>query len=49
VSIGANATILPNIIIGEGAKIGAGSVVTKGVEANAVMVGNPARRIKKAK
>ncbi len=41
-SIGANATILPGLIIGEGAMIGAGSVVTKDVPPFAVMVGNPA-------
>lgn len=45
-SIGANATILPNIVIGEKAMIGAGSVVTKDVPSNAVVVGNPARVIK---
>jgi len=49
VSIGANSTILPNIVIGKGAKIGAGSVVTKDVEAYAIMVGNPARDIRRAK
>lgn len=42
-SIGANATILPGIIIGEGAMVGAGSVVTKDVPANATVIGNPAR------
>ncbi|VVD96894.1 serine acetyltransferase [Pandoraea pneumonica] len=42
-SIGANATILPGIEIGKGAMIGAGSVVTKNVPANAVVAGNPAR------
>ncbi|MDC3255847.1 WxcM-like domain-containing protein [bacterium] len=41
-SIGANATILPGITIGEGAMIGAGSVVTKNVPAGAVARGNPA-------
>lgn len=41
-SIGANATILPGIIIGPGAMIGAGAVVTKDVPANAIVVGNPA-------
>jgi len=41
-SIGANATILPNITVGEYAMVGAGAVVTKSVPANAVVVGNPA-------
>lgn len=45
-SIGANATILPGIIIGEGAMVGAGSVVTKNVPAHATVIGNPARNIK---
>lgn len=42
-SIGANATILPGITIGEHAMVGAGAVVTKDVPANAIVVGNPAR------
>ncbi len=42
-SIGANATILPGIAIGRNAMIGAGSVVTRSVPANAIVVGNPAR------
>ncbi len=42
-SIGANATILPGLIIGEGAMIGAGAVITKNVAPFAVMVGNPAK------
>ena len=46
-SIGSNATILCGIVIGEGAVIGAGSVVTKDVPANAVVAGNPARIIRK--
>lgn len=42
-SIGANATILSDIEIGEGAMIAAGAVVTRSVPAYAVVVGNPAR------
>jgi len=45
-SIGANSTILPGLIIGENAMVGAGSVVTKDVPANAVVVGNPAKIIR---
>ena len=42
-SIGSGATILPNIAVGENAVVGAGSVVTRDVPANAVVAGNPAR------
>jgi dTDP-4-amino-4,6-dideoxygalactose transaminase/acetyltransferase-like isoleucine patch superfamily enzyme len=42
-SIGSNATILCNLRIGEGAIVGAGSVVTKDVPPYAVVAGNPAR------
>jgi len=42
-SIGANATILPGLTIGRNAMVGAGSVVTRSVPPNAVVVGNPAR------
>jgi acetyltransferase-like isoleucine patch superfamily enzyme len=45
-SIGANATILPGIIIGEKAMIGAGAVVTKNVPDNTVVAGNPAKIIR---
>jgi len=45
-SIGANATILPGITIGESAMVGAGAVVTKDVPAKAVVIGNPARIIR---
>lgn len=41
-SIGANATILPGIRIGQNALIGAGAVVTKDVPENAIVIGNPA-------
>lgn len=44
--IGAGSIILPGITIGEGAVVGAGAVVTKNVEPNTVVVGNPARVIK---
>lgn len=44
-SIGSNATILPGVTIGKYAFIGAGTVVTKDVPDNAVMVGNPAHQI----
>lgn len=45
-SIGANATILPGITIGEGAMVGAGSVVTKDIPPHCTVVGNPAKWIK---
>ncbi|SRR3989338_10951 len=46
VSIGIGAVILPGIKIGKGAVIGAGSIVTKDVPENKVVVGNPAKVIK---
>ena len=46
VSIGTSATILGGIKIGEGALIGAGSVVTKDIPPKAVVVGNPGRIIR---
>ena len=42
-SIGSGATILSNVTIGERAIIGAGSVVTRDVPADAIVAGNPAR------
>jgi len=42
-SIGANATLLPGIEIGESAIVGAGAVVTRSVPTFSVVVGNPAR------
>lgn len=44
-SIGANATVVCGVTIGEYAMIGSGSVVTKDVPAFALVAGNPARRI----
>jgi UDP-2-acetamido-3-amino-2,3-dideoxy-glucuronate N-acetyltransferase len=42
-SIGSGATILGNVVIGEAAIVGAGSVVTRDVPPRAVVAGNPAR------
>jgi acetyltransferase-like isoleucine patch superfamily enzyme len=42
-SIGSGATILSHVTIGENAIVGAGSVVTKDVPANAIIAGNPAK------
>ncbi len=45
--IGANATILPNVRIGQGAVIGAGAVVTKDVAPRTIVGGVPAKLIRK--
>lgn len=45
--IGANSVITPGVSIGKHAIVGAGSVVTKDVAAYTVVVGNPAKMIKK--
>jgi len=45
-SIGANATILPNIIVGSGSMVGAGSVVIENVPDFSVVAGNPAKVIR---
>jgi acetyltransferase-like isoleucine patch superfamily enzyme len=44
--VGASVTILPNVKIGKGAVIGAGSVVTRDVPEYAIAVGNPAKVVK---
>lgn len=44
--IGANATLLPGVVVGEYALVGAGAVVVRDVPAGKVVVGNPARVIK---
>lgn len=45
--IGAGATILPGVEIGQNAVVGASSVVTRDVPANVIVAGNPARLIRK--
>ena len=45
-SIGSGSTILANLTIGENAIVGAGSVVTKDVPANAIVAGNPAKLLR---
>jgi len=45
-SIGSGVTILANVVIGEGALVGAGSVVTMDVPPYGVVVGNPARLVR---
>ena len=42
-SLGSGVTVLANVVIGENAIVGAGSVVTKDVPANAIVAGNPAK------
>jgi acetyltransferase-like isoleucine patch superfamily enzyme len=46
-SIGANATILGGLTIGENTLVGAGSVVTKNIPAGELWVGNPAKFVRK--
>ena len=48
-SIGTSSTILCGVTIGENAIVGAGSVVTRDVPANAVVAGVPARILRKVK
>ena len=45
--IGGSATIVPGVTIGDNCIIGAGSVVTRDVESNTVVAGNPAKVIKR--
>ena len=44
--IGAGTVVIPGISIGKWATIGAGSVITKDVPDNAVVVGNPSRVVR---
>jgi acetyltransferase-like isoleucine patch superfamily enzyme len=45
-SIGSGSTILSNVTVGEKAIVGAGSVVTRDVPADAIVAGNPARQLR---
>ena len=45
--LGGNVTVLAGVTIGKGATVGAGSVVTKDVAPYTVVVGNPARLLRK--
>ncbi len=45
--IGGNCTILPNVRVGRGALVGAGSVVTKDVPPYVIVAGNPAKPLGK--
>ena len=47
VSLGANSVIMPGITLKKGTIVGAGSVVTKNTEENDIVVGNPAKLLKK--
>jgi acetyltransferase-like isoleucine patch superfamily enzyme len=44
--IGTNSTVLPFVVVGQYALVGAGSVVTRNVRSGTVVVGNPARFLK---
>jgi UDP-2-acetamido-3-amino-2,3-dideoxy-glucuronate N-acetyltransferase len=48
-SIGANATILPGVVIGRHALVAAGAVVTRDVPEHSLVVGNPARVVRSMK
>lgn len=48
-SVGSSSTILCGVTVGENAIVGAGSIVTKDIPANAVVAGNPARIIRSLK
>ncbi len=45
--IGQNVTFLPGVKVGDGAIIGANSVVRKDIEPYAIVIGNPARMLRK--
>lgn len=48
-SLGSSVTVLCGVTVGENAIVGAGSVVTKDVPANAIVAGNPARVVRTIK
>jgi acetyltransferase-like isoleucine patch superfamily enzyme len=48
-SLGSGVTVLANVTVGEGALVGAGSVVTKDVPPHTIVAGNPARVLRSTK
>ncbi len=47
VKIGANATLLPGVTVGKNSLVGAGSLITKNVAENVIVVGNPERVLRR--
>jgi acetyltransferase-like isoleucine patch superfamily enzyme len=47
--VGAGAIILPGVVVGDNAVVGAGSVVTRSVPPHTLVAGNPARVIREIK
>lgn len=45
-SIGGNSVIMPKVVVGEGAVIGAGSIVTKNVKPKTIVIGIPAKKVR---
>ena len=45
--IGAHALLLPGVVVGKGALVGAGAVVTRDVPDGSIVVGNPARELRR--
>ena len=45
--LGAGAILMPGVTVGDNSIVGAGAVVTKDVEANTIVVGNPARVLRR--
>ncbi len=46
-TVGTNATVFPNLILGDNCFVGAGSVVRHNVKKNEIVVGNPGKFLKK--
>ena len=46
-TVGTNATVIPDIELSEGSYVGAGSVVTKNINKDEIVIGNPSKYLKK--